>query len=287
MKNIVEVYCLVDNLVKFLTPKIKKSLAGRPGNLTTTDYVVLAIIKQQIGIKTVKQFYEVAKNAYASCFPAFPSYQQFNHGIKSTFQFFIAISWILMQRVRRKGRKYHFVDSTPLEVCSNQYRFSAKLFKGLASAGKNMHGWFWGFKLHLIINDNMEIESLKITNGSASDISVLDKVFVEGIKGILIGDKGYVGEEKGIELAKNKLLLITKPRKNMRKLPATKEMNYLLSKRQSIESVFSALKYRLSAVNTFARSAESFFVSVFSAITAYSISLLPSKLLTSNELMFS
>jgi hypothetical protein len=37
-------------------------------------------------------------------------------------------------------------------VCNNQYRFIAKLFKGLARSGKNLNGWFWGFKLHLIIN---------------------------------------------------------------------------------------------------------------------------------------
>ena len=61
-------------------------------------------------------------------------------------------------------------------------------FKGLAAAGKNMHGWFWGFKLHLIVNHNMEIESIKITNGSASDVSVLDEKMLQGIAGILVQD---------------------------------------------------------------------------------------------------
>lgn len=280
MKNMVEVYCLVDNLVKLISMKMKKSPAGRPGNLSTTDYVVLAIMKQQMGFQTTKQFYENAKHAYASEFPLFPSYQQFNHGIKSTFKFFIIISWVLMQRVRSRKSKYHFIDSTPIPVCSNQYRFAAKLFKGLASAGKNAFGWYWGFKLHLIINENMEIESLRITDGSSSDISVLDGKFIAYITGILVGDKGYISKEKSAELALKNLTLITKPRKNMRKLPATKEFNYLLSQRQAIESVFSTLKYRLNAVNTFARSAEGFFVSVFSAVTAYSINLL-----TKNDLM--
>ena len=278
MKNIVEVYCLVDNLVKIISSKIQKSSAGRPGNLSKTDYVVLAIIKQQIGIKTVKSFYDIAKYAYASYFPKFPSYQQFNAGIKSTFKIFIAISLILILRVRKKGSKYHFVDSTPMPVCSNQYRFKAKLFKGLAAAGKNMHGWFGGFKLHLIVNHNMEIESIKITNGSASDVSVLDEKMLQGIAGILVGDKGYIGEKKAKELAAKNIALLTRARKNMRKLPATKEVNWLLSKRQAIESVFSSLKHRLLAVNTFSRSVEGFFVSVFSAITAYSINLLPKKL---------
>ena len=273
MKNIVEVYCLIDSFVKFIESKKSKSLVGRKSMLSKTDYITLAIFKQQHGIKTTKDLYEFVSEYMNKDFPPMPSYQQFNHGIKSTFKYFMLIAWALTKMTRKKRSKYHIVDSAPLPVCNNQYRFLAKLFKGLARPGKNLNGWYWGFKLHIIINLNMEIESFKITDGSTRDLSALDGDFIENIIGWLVGDKGYIGKKKAQELSKKGLKLITKPRTNMKKIPALPIHNYLLAKRQAVESVFSVLKHRLSVVNGYARSAESFFVNVFSAIVTYTLNL--------------
>jgi hypothetical protein len=271
MKNIVEVYCFVDNFVKLIESKSTKNPAGRKSMLTKTDCITLAILKQDLGIKTTKQLYEFVQEYMKKDFPILPSYQQFNHGIKSTFRYFAMIAWILTKMTRQKGSRYHIVDSSPLPVCNNQYRLMAKLFKGLARPGKNLNGWFWGFKLHLIINHDMEIESIKISDGSTRDLDVLEGDFIEKIGGWLVGDKGYIGKEKVKELASKGIRLVTKSRKNMKKFPTTPIQNYLFSKRQSIESVFSYLKHRLSAVNCYARSVEGFFVNVFSAIVTYTL----------------
>lgn len=273
MKNIVEVYCFIDNFVKIIESKTAKSLAGRKNMLTKTDYITLAIFKQEHGIKTTKHLYEFVKEYMQRDFPPLPSYQQFNQGIKATFRYFVMIAWLLTKITRQKESKYHIVDSSPLPVCNNQYRFIAKLFKGLARSGKNLNGWFWGFKLHIIINDNMEIEAIRITGGSTHDIDVLEGDFIEGIKGWLVGDKGYIGQKKAQELAKKNIKLVTRPRANMKKVPALPIHNHLLSKRQAIESTFSYLKHRLVVLNGYARSVESFFVNVFSAIVTYTLHL--------------
>lgn len=134
-----------------------------------------------------------------------------------------------------------------------------------------MNGWYWGFKIHLLINHNMEIESIKLSRGSTSDIDVLEGVFIDGIRGWLVGDKGYISQKKARSLASKGIKLVARSRKNMRKVPALPTHNYLLSKRQSVESVFSYLKHRLSMLNSYARSVESFFMNVFSAIVTYSL----------------
>jgi hypothetical protein len=269
MKNIIEVYCLVDNFVKIIDAKKTKGLVGRKSMLSKADYITLTIFKQESGIRTTKQLYEFVKEYMRKDFPPLPSYQQFNHGIKSTFRYFVMIACALTKMTRKKSSKYHIVDSSPLPVCNNQYRFIARLFKGMARSGKNLNGWFWGFKLHLIINDNMEIESIKISDGSTRDIDVLDGSFIENIRGWLVGDKGYIGQRKAQALAAKGIKLVTRSRKNMKKIPALPIHNYLLSKRQSIEATFSYLKHRLLAINSYARSAEGFFVNVFSAIVTY------------------
>ena len=271
MKDLVEIYCFVDNFVKMIDQRNNKKMVGRKGILTKSDYVTLGIFKQQYGITTTKKLYLFVKEHMKQDFPNVPSYQQFNHGIKSTSRYFVTIAWLLTKMTYRKDSKYHIVDSSPMPVCNNQYRHSEKTFKGFASTGKNLNGWFWGFKLHIIINDNMEIEAVKITDGSTRDLDVLDGDFIEGIRGWLVGDKGYIGKKKTQDLSKKGIHLLTKPRKNMKKRPATNLHNFLLSMRQSIESVFSYLKHRLSLVSRFARSPEGFFANAFSAIVTYII----------------
>jgi hypothetical protein len=265
------VFCISDNIVKIIDKNSNKNKVGRPGDLSKAEYVTLAILKQEMGIKTTKDFHKLVKEYMKVDFPNVPSYQQFNAGIKSTLKYFVFISWVLSSMARKKDSKYFVVDSTPLPVCNNNYRFRSKIFKGLAGSGKNMNGWFFGFKLHIIINDNMEIVSMRITDGSHNDLATLDENFVKDISGWLFGDKGYIGSKKATELAGKGITLVTRTKKNMKKCPALEIHNYLLSKRQSVESVFSYLKHRLSAVCKYARSAEGYFVGVFSAIVAYTL----------------
>ena len=69
-----------------------------------------------------------------------------------------------------------------------------KVFKGLATEGKTSTGWFFGFKLHFILNTLGEIIRMTITGGNVDDRSpVMD--MVKGITGKLIGDKGYISKK--------------------------------------------------------------------------------------------
>ena len=51
----------------------------------------------------------------------------------------------------------NFCDSTPLKVCHNRRIYNHKVFPGIARCGKTSTGRFYGFKLHLVINDFGEI----------------------------------------------------------------------------------------------------------------------------------
>src|SRR5690554_7858788 len=59
-----------------------------------------------------------------------------------------------------------FVDSTPVRVCKNKRIKNNKVFKDIATVGKSTMGWFYGFKLHLIINEKGEILSFTITQAN-------------------------------------------------------------------------------------------------------------------------
>ena len=132
-----------------------------------------------------------------------------------------------------------------------------------------MNGWYYGFKLHAIINNDMDIVSFKFSSGSVSDIAALDSYMIKGISGYLVGDKGYIGSKKAKELKSCGVNLITKSRKNMKKTPIDKRLLSMLNRRQIVETSFSILKDRLQIINKKARSITSFFSQALSAILTY------------------
>lgn len=271
ISNLEEIYCLIANLTSLIDEKVQTSKVGRKKKLNRAELLTIAIIKQKLGIETNKQLYLLIKNYMQKDFSKMPSYQQFCAGLESNFWHLCLINTVLSELNKQKESDFFIIDSTPLPLCSVGYRFKSQLGKGIASSGKNMNGWYFGFKLHLIINKNMDIVSFKFTNGSTSDIAALDSNMVRGIAGYLIGDKGYLGLKKAKDLKLCNVTLITKGRKNMKKLPISKAILQMLKRRQIVETTFSILKDRLQIINKKARSITSFFSQALSAILTYTL----------------
>ena len=56
-------------------------------------------------------------------------------------------------------------------------------------------GWFFGFKLHIIINDRGDIVQWQLTPANTDDRTPLkNKKFTENIFGKLVADKGYISQ---------------------------------------------------------------------------------------------
>lgn len=91
-----------------------------------------------------------------------------------------------------------FVDSTPIRVYKNKRIKRNKVFKGIANIGKSTMGWFYGFKLHIIIiNDKGDILNFTITQASEDDRAPLKQErFLDKIFRKLFSHKGYLGRLK-------------------------------------------------------------------------------------------
>jgi hypothetical protein len=278
ISNLVEVYCLVSNLTKKIDQNIKKNNVGRKGILSRADYITMAIIKQERCIRTNKDLYQLIKYCMKRDFPVMPSYQQFCEGLESSFMYLAIIGQVLAQMNRSQEEDEYIVDASAMPICKTIYANQACLGEGLADYGKNLEGWFFGFKIHLIININMEVVSFKFSPASTSDIAALDEKMVSGLKGFLIGDKGYISSKKTALFLKNGLHLITRPRKNMKKSPVTKRFLSLLSKRQRVETVFGQLKDNFMFICRKVRSVQSFFAHACAALVAYMLKQKPALL---------
>jgi len=283
ISNLVEVYCLASNLASKIDQFLGKTNVGRKPILNRAEYITLAIIKQERSIRTNKDLYELVKYCMYHEFPLFPSYQQFCKGLESNLSYLVLMNQMLCKMNISPEETEYIVDSTKLPICKTIYSNSAKLALGAADYGKNLEGWFFGFKLHIIINSNMEIVSFKFSKASTSDISALDGFMTQDLIGLLFGDKGYISAKKTKELLDQNLRLVTRSRKNMAQLPVETLLAKLLYIRQRVETVFGQLKDNFMLIYGKARSIKSFFSNALSAILAYTLKKKPSLLIDQNQ----
>jgi hypothetical protein len=84
-----------------------------------------------------------------------------------------------------------FIDSTSLEVCDPKWINQHRVFAAEAKHGKSSMGWFFGFKLHLAVNDQGELLACCLTPGNVDDRKPVPSM-VKTLRGKLFGDRGYI-----------------------------------------------------------------------------------------------
>jgi len=175
---------------------------------------------------------------------------------------------VLLQSTVGEETGIYFADSTCLKVCRNKRISHHKVFDGLAKRGKSSMGWFFGFKLHLIINHKGQIMAIKITPGNTDDRAAL-KQMTKTLTGKCFADKGYISKELFRNLWKKGLHLITGIRKNMKNHLMPYLDKIVLRKRFIIETVFGVLKTDMHLEHSRHRSASNAFVNILAALVAY------------------
>lgn len=270
MKNLVELYCIIDDLVKLIEKNIEKKDRGRKNKLTKSELITIALIGHFDEFETDKKLHEYVINYFNNDFKNVPCYEQFTRGIRSITKYLDFMINTLSQINITKNDNFYIVDSSALPVSEYDDFECPKWAADDAKKGKNIFGYYFGFKVHLIINRSMDIVSCMFTTANVHDINALKAdSFVENIKGTLVGDKGYVCSEALVnKLKKSGIELIFKQRENMDPY-LNKVYEDLLNQRQIIEGVFSYLKNRLKTLHPFARSCNSFLVHAKASVLAY------------------
>ena len=211
---------------------------------------------------------------YKKFFPKLVSYNRFVELMP-----YAVMPLTLLMQIYKTGNctGISFIDSTTLDVCDSHRILQHKVFKDVAKRGKSSTGWFYGFKLHLTINDSGEILNFCLTPGNTDDRN--EKVINQPTKnlyGKLFADKGYISQDLMEHLLNKNIHLITKQRKNSKHdkmMPISDKI--LLRKRAVIESVNDFLKNICYIEHSRHRSINNFVTNVVSGLVSYSF--LPKK----------
>ena len=237
----------------------------REKSLTTSEMMTIIVAFQQSGFRDFKTYYFHLLERFRGLFPKLVSYSRFVALMPGCI---IPLLTYLMQECRGTCTGVSFIDSTKVEVCHNKRTNSHKVFKDLAKMGKSTMGWFYGFKLHLVVNECGELLSFSLTTANIDDRAELPKL-TRQLSGKLFGDKGYISQARFEELIKNGLTLITGIRKNMKNRLLTMEDKIYLRKRSIIETINDQLKNICQLVHTRHRSVTGFMCNFLASLIAY------------------
>lgn len=220
------------------------------------------------GYKCFEYYYkDKVLKTLKSYFPDAPTYECFLSYIpKATDAMYL---WLLYSCSISKRTGLYFIDSKKLAVCHLKREKNHLVFKDYASKGKSSMGWFYGLKIHLVINNIGEIISFDLTAGNVADNNQdLLKKLLHDLEGCCVGDKGYLSKLFAF-FYENGLHLLTKPRKNMKNKLVLPQHNKLLDKRGVIESVFDILTSICDIEHTRHRKPTNAFTHIFAGLVAY------------------
>lgn len=231
--------------------------------------MTIVIFYHLSGYKCFKYYYqECILTEGKSYFPDAVSYNRFIE-IKKTVN--LPLYMFIFAHCRGKQTGTYYVDSTKLPACDNRRIHSHKVLKKVSNRGKTSTGWFYGMKLHLIINEEGELISFCFTSGNIADNNhqVL-KHLCNKLSGEMFADAGYISHKLFEILFDQGLQLFTKIRRNMKNKFINLRQKYYLKKRSLVETVIDLLKYICDLWHTRHRSIDNCFNNMLGALAAYS-----------------
>ena len=275
---LISIFCDVDDFCKEFESEWKKiqieqnqGLIGknkkrsRKSELSLSEAITIVTMFHKTRHRTFKDYYERYVQAFLKAyFPKLLSYSRFIHLMKTClFPLFV-----FSQGCLGECSGISFVDSTILTVCHSRRIHSHRVFKKIAKRGKTSTGWFYGFKLHLIVNDIGEILAYMLTPGNTDDRNPVRWLSQE-LFGKLFGDKGYISQELFLNLYEKGIQIITRLKRNMKNKIMNIIDKILLRSRGVIESVNNKLKADCQIEHHRHRSPINFLVNLVSGIVAY------------------
>src|SRR5829696_3465806 len=270
LMHILPLFCDIDDFCLLFEPLWEQRLLetrqrNRPSALCLSEVMTIITLFHASSYRNFKAFYtEHVLKHMSWAFPRLVSYNRFVELMPGALVPFCGY----LQSRKGQCSGISFIDSTALKVCHNRRIHSHKVFEGCARRGKTSVDWFFGFKLHLVINDRGELLSLRLTPGNVDDRRPVPEL-AKSLFGKLIGDKGYVSGPLFEALYDEGVQLVTKLKRGMRNRLLPFFDKIMLRKRAIIESVMDQLKNISQIEHSRHRSVANCFVNLLAGLVAY------------------
>lgn len=274
--KVIQIFCELDDFINAVEKFLNHKLIGSSNpqsvhkpEISLSEMMCIELLYHLSGYKCFQYYYEqlVRQGALRSYFPSAPSYSRFVQLKPRVLP--LMILYLNCCRIGQLCGLY-YADSTSIAVCHNRRIHSHRVFFGKAKRGKTSTGWFYGFKLFLVVNAFGEIIKVMFSGGNTADNNAehLVKLF-DKLKGWAFADKGFINQNAQEKLLQKGLHLITGIRSNMKNKLMNYQQKILLKKRGMIESVYDILKTVCDIEHTRHRSPINALLNIFAGVCAY------------------
>lgn len=273
MFNLDYLFCHVDDFCQQFEPQWQQKLLSHGGvrrirakSLCLSEIMTILIAFHQNHYRNFKHFYlNHVQQYWLDAFPKLPSYQRFIQWVPST----VIPLCVYLKHCFGNCTGISFLDSTKIQVCHNRRISSHKVFQDLAQRGKTSVDWFFGFKLHLVVNERGEIVNMSLTPGNVDDRKPVVEL-LKGFWGKVFGDRGYVSQKLATKLLKDfGIEFFAKPKRNMKNKLIRLQDKLLSRKRYIIETINDQLKNISQIEHSRHRSPINFCANLLCGLIAY------------------
>lgn len=273
MFSLEELFCAVDDFCQTFEPRWQEQLLShglqkrhRTRQLCLSEIMTIVIAFHQQRYRTFKDYYTQHVCLYwRPAFPALVSYSRFISWLPSVLLPLCAY----LKSCFGRCTGISFIDSTSLKVCHNRRIHQHRVFAELAERGKTSVDWFFGFKLHLVVNEHGELLNLRLTPGNTDDRQPVTHL-LQALFGKVFADRGYVSQRLARELLQTcGIEFFAKPRRNMKNRLMRLTDKLLARKRSIIETIIDQLKNISQIEHSRHRSAVNFLVNLVCGLIAY------------------
>ena len=271
--SLLELFCDIDDFWQAYEPVWHQSLLEsgqrqrrRHCCMSMSEMMTIVVHFHQKRFRDFKTYYTKYVAVYLRAeFPQLLSYTRFIQLMPRI----LGALWAYLQHCYGTCTGLSFIDSTALTVCHNRRISQHRVFEGMAQRGRTSVDWFFGFKLHLIVNDRGEILRCCVTPGNTDDRRPVPKL-VRQLFGKLFADKGYISQDLTRQLLEDyDLHLVTKMRSNMKNRLLEEMDKFFLRKRAILESIYDQLKNISQIEHTRHRSPIGFVSNLLGGLIAY------------------
>ena len=271
---VIAVFCLIDEEMKKILRGKKLRQRGPAPGLADSEVITMEIVGEFLGKDCDKAIWEYFKSHWLHFFSKIPDRSNFArqaanlHVVKRMLQESLAFTLAAF------GDSLHIVDGLPIPVCKFARAHFSQIFKGQATYGycatKKEH--YYGFRGHVVINSIGVITAATFTGANVDERDVCPEL-VEGLKGLMLGDKGFMRPELKNELKEQGIHLQTPLRDNMTDERPKSFLKWMMGTRRLIETVIGQLTERFHIEKVRARDTWHQFSRFWRKLLAHTISV--------------
>lgn len=241
---------LIDELYqKIVTTKLRSR--GFATALSDIEIITIQVVGEALSLNDDKKIWRYFKENLQSWFQKPSPYPNFCKHCANLWHLHRQMAALPAARYGQDDG--YIIDGFPLPVCKPARAKRHRSFKGDAQYGycaaKDEH--YYGFKGHLLINPVGMIVNLRLAGANVDEREMLPEM-CEGLRGLLLGDKGYIGTFRREGMKKQLVNLQTPLRGNMKDKRSKKALRRLMRERRRIETVIEQLveRFKITATKT-------------------------------------